>query len=65
VGRVEGETVQTVPGQDAVHGERGQAQDRADAGRAELAVLAQVADVDLDRRRRAVRRPVRPAGAYR
>ncbi|GGZ00812.1 hypothetical protein GCM10010300_50790 [Streptomyces olivaceoviridis] len=58
----ESQAVQNVPGQDPVHGRGGQAQDRADAGRAELAVLPQAADAVFDCCCRAVRRPVGPAG---
>jgi hypothetical protein len=36
----EGQAVQAVPGQDPVDGRGGQAQDRADAGRAQLALWA-------------------------
>jgi hypothetical protein len=51
----EGQAVQAVADQDAVHGRGGQAQDRTDAGRAELAVLTQTAHAGLDRPCRAVR----------
>ncbi|GAA2662528.1 hypothetical protein GCM10010307_81660 [Streptomyces vastus] len=58
----EGQAVQAVPGEDAVHGRGGQAQDRADAGRAELAVLPKTAHAGLDRPRPAVRCRARTAG---
>jgi hypothetical protein len=58
-----GQAVQTVPGQDPVGGRGGQSQDRADAGGAEFAGLAQPAHLGLGRRRGAVGCGARPAGA--
>ncbi|GHB72290.1 hypothetical protein GCM10010377_73610 [Streptomyces viridiviolaceus] len=58
----EGQAVQAVPGQDPVDGGGGQAQDRSDAGRAQLAFLSQSADPVLQRCRGPVRRPAGPAG---
>lgn len=49
-----GQPVQAVADQNAVHGRGGQAQDRADAGRAEFAGLPQPADLGLQGRRSAV-----------
>ncbi|GHB79659.1 hypothetical protein GCM10010377_82140 [Streptomyces viridiviolaceus] len=50
-----GQPVQAVAGQDPVGGRGGQAQDRAEAGGAEFAGLAQSADAGLHGRRSAVR----------
>ncbi|MBB4717816.1 hypothetical protein BJ965_007698 [Streptomyces luteogriseus] len=59
----EGQAVQAVTNQDAVHGRGVQAQDRSDAGRAQLAVLPKTAHAGLDRPRRAVRCRARTAGS--
>lgn len=58
----EGQTVQPLPGRDAVDGRGRQAQDRPDPSRAQLALLPQTADPLLHRCRSPVRRPVRSAG---
>ena len=59
----EGQAVQAVAGDGPVGGRGGQAQDRADTDGAELAVLAQAANLGLGRSRGTARWRVRPAGA--
>lgn len=58
----EGQAVQAMPDQDAVDGRDGQAQDRADAARAQLALLPQTADLRLSHCRSPVRRRAGSAG---
>ncbi len=58
----EGQAVEAVAGQDAAHGGGGHAQDRADAGRAELAVPPQAAYPGLGLGRGPVRRRAGTAG---